>query len=71
MDNADITLGGWAREVENVKDQGLKIRDHKSEFVEPTQKVKLTVEVKVFSDVKPDSKGYGCHISVYKIEKAQ
>jgi hypothetical protein len=67
--NADISLGTWASEVENVEGKGLRIRDSKSEFIERTDKVKLTAEVRVTtggSDPK-----YGCYLSTYKIEKAQ
>lgn len=68
--NADIWLGNKASEVENVEGKGLRIRDNKGEFIERTDKVKLTGEVTAYSNPTGDPK-YACYISTYKIEKAQ
>ncbi|MFN0138776.1 MAG: hypothetical protein ACKVQW_01650 [Pyrinomonadaceae bacterium] len=70
--NADIDKGSGANSTDEVeKGKGLKIKDDKGEFVERTQKVKLTADVNVLDTPSnsPTSAG-GCYVVVKKIEKA-
>ena len=65
---AYIARGNDSSETENVDKKGLKIRDAKGEFVENTQKVKLTAEVMVIET--PSAGGSKCVLRfVSKIEK--
>jgi hypothetical protein len=68
--NADIDKGSGASSTDEVeKGKGLKIKDDKGEFIERTQKVKITADVNVF-DGPPQPNSAGCYVVVKKIEKA-
>lgn len=66
--SADIDKGKGASEIDEYeKGSGLKIKDDKGEFIERTQKVKITADVKVLDT--PGPKSAGCYVMVNKIEK--
>jgi hypothetical protein len=68
---AYIDKGSGASSIDAEKDQPLKIKDDKGEFIENTQKVKIVADVTVFDALPPDSKSAPCFITVKKIEKTQ
>ena len=68
--NADIDMGSGSSEVGEVeKGKGLKIKDDNGDFIERTQKVKLTADLRVFETPPSDQKSAGCVLNVVKIEK--
>lgn len=68
--SSDIDKGSGSSSTDEVeKGKGLKIKDDKGEFVERTQKVKVTADVKVFDTPPTDGKTAPCYIVVKKIEK--
>ncbi len=67
--NADLDKGSGASSTDEVeKGKGLKIKDDKGEFIERTNKVKITADVNVF-DTPTDPNTAGCYVVVKKIEK--
>ena len=62
---AYIDKGSGASSIDNIEEKGLKIRDKDNNFVENSEKVKVTASVKRLDNAGVD----GCYITVKKIEK--
>lgn len=70
---AYIDKGSGASSIDAEKDQPLKIKDDKGEFIENSQKVKIVADVTVFDEATKvgSTNTAPCFITVKKIEKAQ
>jgi len=66
-----IDKGSGASSIDAEKDQPLKIKDEKGEFVENSNKVKIVASVNVFDTPPTDANVAPCYATVKKIEKAQ
>ncbi len=68
--HAQIAMGKGNNQIENVDKKGLKIRDDKGEFVDNTQKVKITASIGVFIPPPTQKNAALCYMrQVKKIEK--
>lgn len=67
--NVDIDKGTGSSSIDEYeKGKGLKLKDDKGEFIERTQKVKITALVNVFDTPEPTTAG--CYMIAENIEKA-
>ena len=69
--NASIDKGTGSSSIDEYeKGKGLKLKDDKGEFIERTQKVKVTAIVNVLDTPPTDGSHPGCYMVAEKIEKA-